>query len=95
MDPILKEAFVLFGVGMVTVFTVLALVVGTGQLIISFSNRFLPEAPIVRKGVEGKPASNRGASPATIAVLSATVEVVTQGQGTIHSVVRNKKADPK
>ena len=44
------EAVFLMIVGMVTVFTVLLLVVGIGNVIIRFVNRFLPEEVGARKG---------------------------------------------
>ncbi|MEM1219033.1 MAG: OadG family protein [Bacteroidota bacterium] len=93
MDSNLQEAFILLGVGMVTVFLVLALVVATGQLIIYLSNRYIAPAPTAAARKGRVPSGSTSVSPATVAVLTAAVKAATHGQGTIHSVVKKKKSD--
>lgn len=93
MDSNLQEAFILLGVGMVTVFLVLALVVATGQLLIYLSNRYIAPAPTPAARKRSPNSGTTAVSPATIAVLTAAVEAATQGQGAIHSVVKKKQAE--
>jgi len=73
----LSAAFTLLAIGMITVFVVLLLVVLVGNLLIYFVNRFL-----------SPPDSNSGSSISSkeVAVLAATVEAITQGQGTITKI---------
>ncbi|MEO1712367.1 MAG: OadG family protein, partial [Bacteroidota bacterium] len=89
----LQEAFILLGVGMVTVFLVLALVVATGQLIIFLTNRYITPAPATSTRKSRPSSASTSVSPATIAVLTAAVEAATQGQGAIHSVVKKKNSE--
>ena len=72
-----SAALTLLMIGMITVFVVLLLVVLVGNLLIYFVNRFLSSED-----------SNSGSaiSSKEVAVLTAAVEAVTQGQGTITKI---------
>lgn len=80
MNEIFQEAFVLMGVGMITVFVILFLVVGVGTLLIKLVNRYFPEVsqPIPN------PTSN--ISPAKLAAITAAVSSLTQGKGSIQHI---------
>lgn len=75
----LSTAFTLLGIGMITVFIVLLLVVLTGNLLIRIVNQFGSEA--------NTPPSDRD-DPGTIAAITAAVEIVTHGQGRITNIQR-------
>ena len=75
----LSTAFTLLGIGMITVFVVLSLVVITGNILIRTVNRFIPEE------VSVQPPSSSDDSGA-IAAITAAVEIVTQGQGRITKI---------
>ena len=82
MTTPLREALELLLVGMTTVALVLGLVVLAGRLLIYAINRTEPAA--VKKG--RLPAAGETIDPAIIAVLTATVDHVTQGRGTIQKI---------
>lgn len=73
------EAVFLMVVGMVTVFAVLLLVVGIGNVIIRFVNRFLPEE------VAAKPATS-AINPNVYSAICSAVSTVTGGKGTVVDV---------
>ena len=81
MNPDISTALDIFGVGMVTIFGILGLVVLTGQLLIRLVNRISPATP---------PASSTPPSSdipeVHIAVIQATVETITHGQGRVSSI---------
>ncbi len=74
----LSTAFTLLGVGMITVFVVLSLVVLTGNLLIRMVNALNADSP--------GPTSDddKGA----IAAITAAVEIVTHGTGRITKIER-------
>lgn len=80
MESNLPNAFLLLGIGMITVFVVLLLVVVCGNLLIKIVNKYAPE-PIAKKKLIKPLISNK-----EIAVLSAVVEHVTLGKGKIESI---------
>lgn len=77
-------AFQLLGVGMVTVFVILALVVIIGNLIIRFVNKFI--------GEEVKPQSKVSSNPTVeinskkLAAIVSVVNLVTKGTGRVSKV---------
>ena len=76
MSPELIEALTLLGIGMVTVFLVLSLVVLTGRCLIILSNTF-----------SGKQTESQDdISEEVIAVINAAVEVATKGKGTVAKI---------
>ena len=76
MNPEIIEALTLLGIGMVTVFLVLSLVVLTGKCLVLLSN-FLSSASA---------SSEEDIAPEVIAVINAAVEVVTSGKGKITKI---------
>lgn len=76
------EAIFLMIVGMVTVFTVLLLVVGIGNVIIRFVNRFLPEEVAAKPATSAAPAIN----PNVYSAICSAVSTVTGGKGTVVDV---------
>ena len=79
-------ALELLGVGMVTVFIILSLVVVLGQLIIRFVNRFLPELDkTVNLKVE---VAVTEISSKKIAAIVSAVNSVTNGTGRVSNIDR-------
>ncbi len=80
-----NEIFValeLLGVGMITVFFVLFLVVSIGDLIIKLVNKYIPEQAIEVV----PPAKNPIIDNKIVSVITATVNVVTGGKGRITKI---------
>lgn len=75
MQP-LNEAFSIMAVGMITVFFILFLIILIGNLIIRFSNRYLPEEIAPQK--TKKP---NGTSYHVHKAIEAAIELITQGKG--------------
>lgn len=71
--------------GMITIFVVLSLVVGTGQLLINLVNRWAPEE-LSRSSTSSPDSRADTPSPAQLAAIVAAVEVVTQGKGRITTI---------
>jgi oxaloacetate decarboxylase gamma subunit len=85
MNELYSQALVLFGVGMVTIFVILALVVISGNLLIRLVNRYFPlAAPIASPA---SPSSSE-VSPKILAAIVASVEVLTAGKGRIVDIQR-------
>lgn len=75
----INQILLLSVVGMVTVFAVLSLVVGTGHLLIRLVNHF-----------EKKKQEQEQTEDTPIAVLAATVSIVTQGKAQIIKINKTK-----
>ena len=80
MESNISNAFLLLGIGMVTVFIVLLLVVLCGTLLIKLVNKYAPE-PIKKSKLIKPLISNK-----EIAVMTAVVEHITLGKGKIDSI---------
>lgn len=80
MESTVSNAFLLLLVGMITVFVILALVVATGKLLIQLTNSMYKEPETVIED---------GMNPKHIALLSAVVEHVTAGQGSLQSIEKH------
>jgi oxaloacetate decarboxylase gamma subunit len=83
MSDTLQEALLLLGIGMITVFVVLFLVVLTGNLLVRLTNLW--------EGNSSSPSSKPPATsdqidPAVVAVITATVDIVTKGKGTVSHI---------
>lgn len=78
MSEALSTALMLMGVGMITVFVVLSLVVLVGNGLTVFVNKYIPEPA----QVEVKKASHN-IRPDKLAAISAAVEIFTEGKGKI------------
>lgn len=83
MDSKYEQALEIFGVGMVTIFVILGLVVISGQILIRLVNRFSPTH-------EEKTPSAAAIPDTHIAVINAAVEVVTKGKGKVATIVSEK-----
>ncbi len=77
-------ALELLGVGMITVFTILALVVILGNLIIRFVNRFIPE--IEKKSASIVRAVTPEISQKKMAVIVSAVNMLTNGTGRVNKI---------
>ena len=77
MDEGFSTALMLLAVGMITVFTILALIVIFGNILISLVNKFIPEAKISR--VVNRVAQG-AIDPRKMAAIVSAVDVVTEGK---------------
>jgi len=85
MNEEFSTAIMLLGVGMITVFTILALIVIFGNLLISFVNKFIPEikiSAVVKKATFG------AIDPQKMAVIVSAVDVATEGQAKVTSITK-------
>ena len=85
MSEELSFGFMLMATGMITVFTILALVVGGGKLMILLLNRFGSDGTI-------PPIQNQSEliSGGQVAAISAAVNMVTGGTGKITDIEKKK-----
>lgn len=83
MNDNFEIALQLLGIGMLTVFMILFIVVFLGNAIIRFVNRFLP--PAQSKLAVAKPATT-GIHPGKMAAIVAAVQAVTEGKGKVVKV---------
>ena len=77
-------ALQMLGVGMITVFVILSLVVIIGNLIIRFVNKYLPEE--VSKKVGRAAGQMTGISPQKVAAIVSSVKIVTEGKGQVTKI---------
>ena len=87
MDSNLLEALKLLGVGLSTVFVVLLLIIGFGNLLIKAVNKFVPEEEVPAK----KPvAQNTSAAidPAVQQAIEVAVQQLTAGKGRVEKIQR-------
>ncbi len=78
--------FQIFILGLLTVFLVLLVVVGTGNAIIWFVNRFFEPTPSkMRPSGEEVPADK----PGNIAAITAAVQIITKGKGKIVKIEKH------
>ncbi len=82
MTDELRTAFLLMGVGMITVFIVLLCVVVVGKLLIRFVIRFVP----VLETATAQPSPTSKIEPAKLAAITSAVEVFTKGKGKITDI---------
>lgn len=85
MEEGLSTAFMLLAVGMITVFTILALIVILGNFLISLVNRFIQEAPVT-KAVRG--VAQVAIDPRKMAAIVSAVDVVTEGKARVTSITK-------
>jgi len=84
METTASNAFLLLGIGMITVFAVLSIVVLSGSILISLVNKYAPD-PVKESKLIIPLISNK-----EIAVLTAVVDHVTNGRGKIESIEKIK-----
>lgn len=82
-------ALQLLGIGMLTVFIILFMVVLLGNLIIRFVNRFVPETA---QHLSGSESSSGLVDAKKMAAIVAAVKIVTNGKG---NVLKVEKQDIK
>lgn len=82
MESQITIAFSLLGIGMITVFAVLFLVVSSGSLLIRLVNKFTPDPPL--------PVSSE-IHPDEVAAITAAVEVFTLGKGRVTNIEKLKQ----
>jgi oxaloacetate decarboxylase gamma subunit len=85
MNEAFSTAFMLLAVGMITVFTILALIVIFGNILIPLVNRFVPEAEITRVIKSSKPVS---IDPRKMAAIVSAVDIVTEGKARVTSITK-------
>ncbi len=76
--------FQVFILGLLTVFLVLLVVVGTGNAIIWFVNRYISTA--TREAATRTKPSPRSPAPETIAAITAAVRTVSGGKGRVTTI---------
>lgn len=84
MESTVSNALLLLGIGMITVFAVLSIVVFSGQILIVLINKYAPE-PVKDSKLVKPLISNK-----EVAVLTAIVDHVTKGKGKIESIEKIK-----
>ena len=82
MSGEIGTALMLMGVGMITVFIVLLLVVLVGNSLIVLVNRYVPEA--IQRSSDSTP----NISAEKIAAITAAVDIQTKGRGKITAIER-------
>ena len=75
------SALSLLAIGMITIFSILGLVVLSGQTLIRLVNRYTPDAP--ERSRTPKPASSPEIPDAHVAAIVAAVSAHTQGRGQV------------
>ncbi len=84
MSEGMSFALELMGIGMVTVFIILLLVVWLGNAIVLFVNRYVPAVEVVKKA--SAPATVM--SNAKTAAIVAAVKAATDGKGDVISITK-------
>ena len=78
----MDTAFTLFLTGMISIFVILSLVVGMGNLLIKLVNRYFPDQTTQEKGTQ----ISNTIDKAKLAAIAAAVDIATEGKGKIISV---------
>jgi len=88
----INTALEVLGVGMVTVFAILGLVVLSGHLLIKIVNTFFPatsiKSPLASANLATPTPSKPQDSKSTLAAIIATVDLVTEGKGKVSKIER-------
>ncbi len=84
METTVSNAFLLLGIGMITVFAVLSIVVFSGSLLISLVNKYAPD-PVKESKLITPLVSNK-----EVAVIASVVDHLTKGKGKIESIEKLK-----
>ena len=85
MEEGLSTAFMLLAVGMITVFTILALIVFFGNLLITLVNKFIPEEKVSKVFSS---LADRAMDPRKMAAIVSAVDVVTEGKAKVTSITK-------
>jgi oxaloacetate decarboxylase gamma subunit len=87
MSGDLQTGFLLLGVGMITVFAVLGIVVLVGKLLMALLGRL----EIETQTAPGKGRGGSNISPPILAAITAAIHIYTEGRGHIEKVERKNK----
>lgn len=85
MNEALSTAFMLLAVGMITVFTILALIVVFGNVLISLVNKYIPEAKVTKVI---RTATQAAMDPRKVAAIVSAVDIVTEGKAKVTSITK-------
>ena len=85
MNEGFSTAFMLLAVGMITVFTILALIVIFGNVLISLVNKFVPEAKV---SVVVRRKAPVVIDPRKLAAVVSSIDIVTEGKAKVTSIKR-------
>ena len=88
MQEDLSTALLVMGVGMITVFIILSMVVFTGRALIFLVNKYSPEKEKFRSPAYHIPIKKAGLEKKKLAAIVAAVEVATRGKGMIDNIER-------
>lgn len=80
MSEYIQEAWTLLGVGMVTVFIILTVVVLIGNVLIRVVNRYFPQSENAKVSIVASFGNSR------MAAIAAAVNMLTQGRGRITKI---------
>lgn len=81
----MNQAITIFIVGMISVFTVLSLVVLTGNVLVNIVNR-LHRPPVIDYPINEPVLTNEVIPKEEIAAITAAVQILTQGKGKITTI---------
>lgn len=84
MNSNFELALELLGVGMLTVFIILFLVVIIGNVIIKIVNRFMPDTQVLAPKVDR--AISAAIDPRKVSAIVAAVQAVTNGKGKVENI---------
>lgn len=88
MSENFSEALMLMGVGLATVFVVLLLVIGFGNLLIKVVNKIAPEEEKKAAPAVAKAASAAAIDPQVQQAIAKAVEQITAGKGQVVKIER-------
>ena len=83
MNSNFELALQLLGIGMITVFIILLLVVLIGNVIVRVVNKYMPEAEVVTKKVARSTAT---IDPRKVSAIVAAIQAVTNGNGKVANI---------
>jgi oxaloacetate decarboxylase gamma subunit len=87
MNEGFSTAFMLLSVGMITVFTILALIVLVGNALINVINSYFPEEQVASLVTQATPGS---IDSAKLAAIISAVEVATGGKAKVTSITKTE-----
>ena len=85
MDEGFSTALMLLAVGMITVFTILALIVIFGNILISLVNKFIPETKVSKMV---SMVAQGAIEPRKMAAIVSAVDIVTEGKAKVTSITK-------
>lgn len=89
MNQDYSTALLLLAVGMIAVFSILALIVLLGSWLIKFVNRYFPET--TKDSAPPKSSNSKSFDPIKLAVIVSAVDIVTKGKGKVVSAKKDER----